>query len=129
MFFGWFLKFEPVPWLGGFLDKKDGFYLGTNSPDINENIELLNEYITEDEIIMFTNQNIVINKIKVNAVEIQKVKIPFKISEIVKKKFKKRENFVPRPKSVLSLYKTNEEQDFKIDTIDSKIDKIKLPRR
>ncbi len=109
--------------------KKDGFYLGTNSPDINENIELLNEYITEDEIIMFTNQNIVINKIKVNAVEIQKVKIPFKISEIVKKKFKKRENFVPRPKSVLSLYKTNEEQDFKIDTIDSKIDKIKLPRR
>ena len=32
----------------------------------------------------------------------------------LKKKFKKRENFVPRPKSVLSLYKTNEEQDFKI---------------
>lgn len=109
--------------------KKDGFYLGTNSPDINENLELLNEFIYEDEIIMFTNQNIVINKMKINAAEIEKVKIPFKLSEIIKKKFQKRDNYIPRQKSVVSLYKTNEPQDFNVDYIDPKIDKIKLPRR
>lgn len=109
--------------------KKDGFYLGANSPDINENIEIINSFIDEPEIILFTNQKIIINGMTVNGAEILKVKIPFKISEIIKKRFVKREKFIPRQKSVAQLYKTKEEQNFEIDNIDPKIDKIKLPRR
>ena len=118
--------------------KKKGFYMGLNDPDKKANMEALKEYVNDETVFLFARNPVTIDNLKnVTMVQIQMRTLPTNLNFLLKKKFKKFQNKVPKPINIHNRYKIKDDPNnprdtmgqnaLVIDNIDPKIDKIRMP--
>ena len=112
-----------------FATKKIGFSLGLNDPDKKANMEMLKEFVDDDEVFLFANAAIQIDNLKnINVAMITKRAVP-NLKGILRKKFNKKKPRIPSQQNLTKKFLVSEIQELPVDEIDPMVDKIKLPRK
>lgn len=116
------------PYKAIFFLKSLGFYIGANDPNHKENIKIIKEYGSEDEILMSSLEPVIIDNITSSIAIITKRKISWNLSDSIQFRFREYQKKTPRKINPMNKLKV-QESDLEPDQIDPRIDKLKTPRR